>query len=205
MKIVGLTGRSGCGKSTVMARWAASGCAFADADALSREVLLPGSPCIAALKKRFGSDIVEKDGALRRRLLADRAFATPEGTKALSEITFPEICRRIRLQIEKAAGEGHDLFVVDGAVIVGTTFQQECDALVVVTAPYDESVRRICARDGIAPAMARRRLDAQTPEAVLCAAATRVIANDSTLAVLQHRADQALSALRGEEYESQKF
>ena len=141
-------------------------------------------------------------GALenRRRLLADRAFATPEGTAALTAITQPEIYHRLDLAMAEARQAGEKLFFVDGAVIVGTPFQKRCSHLVLVAAPYETSVQRICARDGIAPEMARRRLDAQLPENVLRAAADFVIENDGTLQQMQQRCNALLTALRKEAY-----
>lgn len=202
MKIIGITGRSGCGKSSVTGYFAAQGCPCIDADRVAREVLYPGSPCLARLQERFGSDILGEDGALRRRLLADRAFATPEGTAALTNITQPEILRRIEAGIESARAAGAELIFVDGAVIVGTAFEARCDLLILVTAPYERSVERICARDGIAPAMARRRLDAQTPEETLRAAADIEIANDGTLQELLEQCSGLLLRLRQEAHET---
>ena len=98
MITLGITGRSGCGKSTVTAVFAGHGVPLADADQISREILLPGSPLLPALAERFGADILKADGTLDRRLLADRAFATPEGKAALDGLTHPEIVRRIRAQ-----------------------------------------------------------------------------------------------------------
>lgn len=97
------------------------------------------------------------------------AFATPEGKADLDALTHPEIIRRIRQAKQEAQAAGCKLFVLDGAVIVGTAAQAECDRLAVVTAPFETSVARIAARDGISPEMAARRLNAQTPEAELTA------------------------------------
>ena len=151
MKVVGITGRSGCGKSSATNFLREKGYPCIDADLVAREVLLPGSPCIAQLQQVFGADIADENGTVRRRLLADRAFATPEGTAALTDITQPEILRRIDAALDEARRGGADLAFVDGAVIVGTPFEARCDALILVTAPYETSVARICARDGIAP------------------------------------------------------
>lgn len=195
MMTLGITGRSGCGKSTVTAVFSRHGVPLADADQISREILLPGSPLLPALADRFGADILNADGTLNRRLLADRAFVTPEGKKALDAITHPEIIARIRAAKQKAEADGAKLFVLDGAVIVGTAAEAECDRLLVVTAPFETSVARIAARDGIAPEMAERRLNAQTAESVLTAHADAVLRNDADLATLTARTEKLYAEL----------
>lgn len=196
MTLAGITGRSGCGKSTVTAWFRQQGVPTLDADKVAREVLLPGSACLAALAERFGADILLPDGSPDRHLLADRAFATPEGTKALTDITHPEIVRRILAWAARQQAEGQTLCLVDGAVIVGGMLQPHCRPLVVVTAPRQASIRRICARDGITPEQAARRLDAQLPEETLLAAADYHLRNDGSPADLYAQAAQVLAALR---------
>ena len=137
------------------------------------------------LAQRFGADILKADGTLDRRLLADRAFATPEGKAALDSLTHPEIVRRIRAAKQAAQDAGAPLFVLDGAVIVGT-------------APVETSVARSVARDGISAEMAARRLNAQTPESTLTAQADYVLRNDSSLAHLQAAAEQLCTKLLAE-------
>ena len=188
MMTLGITGRSGCGKSTVTAVFAARGIPLADADQLSREILLPGSLLLPQLAERFGADIIKEDGTLDRRLLADRAFATPEGKAALDALTHPEIVRRIRAAKQAAQQAGAKLFVLDGAVIIGTAAEAECDKLCVVTAPFEVSVER----------MAARRLNAQTPEAVLTAKADYILPNTSTREALAKAANGLCDALIGE-------
>ena len=197
MITLGITGRSGCGKSTVTAVFAAHGVPLVDADQISREILLPGSPLLPVLARRFGADILRADGSLDR-LLADRAFAAPEGKAALDSLVLPEIIRRV-CRLKQAAREaGAPLFVIDGAVIVGTDAEKECDHLCVVTAPFATSVARIAARDGIAPEMAARRLNAQTPEEVLLARADLVLRNDADLASLEAAAAALCEQLQAE-------
>ena len=195
MITLGITGRSGCGKSTVTSIFSSKGVPLVDADQCSREMLLPGSPLLPQLAARFGADIIREDGTLDRHLLADRAFAAPEGKAALDALTHPEILRRIRAAKEAARRAGAPLFVLDGAVIVGSAAEGECDQLAVVTAPFETSVARIAARDGISPEMAARRLNAQTPEAELLAHADYILRNDGSLAALETAAAALCDAL----------
>ena len=200
MQIIGITGRSGCGKSTLTDSIRAAGFRCVDADQVAREVLLPGSPCIVQLQQEFGADIVDEAGQVRRRLLADRAFATPQGTARLTAITQPEIYHRLDLAMAEARQAGEKLFFVDGAVIVGAPFERCCHAIVLVTAPEEDCLRRICARDGIAPEMARRRLDAQLPLERLRAAATAELVNDGTPEQLRRKLQSILHGLEKEEH-----
>ncbi len=180
MKTIGITGRSGCGKSTVSAYLTKLGYPLADTDQIAREIMEPDSPCLRQLADAFGNDILNEDGSLQRHLLANRAFATPEGTKLLTSITHPEILRRTLALRDSAEKNGASLFFMDGAVLVGSIFEAYCDTLILVTAPFSVSVERICRRDGISPEMAQRRLNAQTPEGELRKKASYILENDHT-------------------------
>ena len=195
MKIIGITGRSGSGKSAVSALYRRLGYTVADADLVARQVLEPGSPCLAKLAEVFGDDLLTPQGTVNRQLLADRAFRDEESTQKLVSITHPEIVARLLAAAGEAKRRGEAIFFVDGAVIVGTPFDSRCDALLLVAAPQEQSVARICARDGISPEMARRRLGAQTPEQTLRRAARYVLENDSTPQRLEERALALLSQL----------
>ena len=197
MMTVGITGRSGCGKSTVTECFRSRGIPAADADQLSREILQPGSPVLAQLARQFGPDILE-DGVLNRQRLADRAFATAGGKQALDAITHPAIAAGIRAARDAARQAGSPLFVIDGAVLVGSVIDGQWDRLVVVTAPYETSVGRIVQRDGIRPEMARRRLDAQIPEEQLTARADIVLTNDGTRDQLRRQAEALVDRLLAE-------
>ena len=195
MKTIGITGRSGSGKSSISGYIAKKGYPVCDADWVARQVLLPGSPCLPLLQQAFGADIISAQGELNRHLLADRAFKTPEGTRKLTEITHPAIYEWIRRERQNALQAGGKLFFIDGAVIVGTEIQQYCDAIVLVYTPYETAVARICKRDGIEPAMARRRLDAQMPLEKLQAAADYQICNDGTVMQAEEKTEQILKLL----------
>ncbi len=195
MMTVAITGRSGTGKSTVTARFREAGIPVVDADQISRDILKKGSTCLPKLQAVFGWDVC-KDGLLDRRLLADRAFATPEGTKALTEITHPEIIARICAAKSAAQTAGATLFAIDGAVIIGTPCEKECDRILVVCAPFAMSVARITKRDGITTEMAERRLNAQISEQVLRTRADYMIENDGEEIALLQKIEETIENLR---------
>ena len=141
--LIAITGRSGSGKSQVRRLYESQGWPVCDADLVARQVLEPGSDCLPLLQQRFGADILDEQGNLRRRLLADRAFATPEGTADLTSITHPEILRRILEQHRQAEKAGSPLFFVDGAVIVGYSLQPYCRRIVLVRTGDAVACRRI--------------------------------------------------------------
>lgn len=199
MKVIAVTGRSGCGKSTVSAFYEKLGYPVLDADRTARETVSPESPCLNELCRAFGTDILQKDGTLDRALLACRAFATKESTRRLTDITHPEIIRRLLDGIKAADKTGKPFIFVDGAVIVGEAFEKYCDKIIVVTAPERLSASRIMLRDGISKTAAQARLAAQLPESVLCEAADYIISNSGSNESLCANAQTVLDALLREE------
>ena len=120
------------------------------------------------------------------------------GATFSSEGILEAIQEALEAAKQAAQAAGASLFVLDGAVIVGTAAQAECDRLCVVTAPFETSVARIVARDGISPEMAARRLNAQTPEQTLTAQADYTLHNDAGLEALQAAAARLCERLQAE-------
>lgn len=195
MKIIGITGRSGSGKSAVSALYRQLGYTVADADRVARQVLEPGSPCLAKLAAAFGPDVFTAQGTVDRQKLAARAFRDETSTQTLIDITHPEIVARLLAAADEAKSRGEALFFVDGAVIVGAPFEKYCDAIWLVSAPYEQSVARIRKRDGLTLRQARARLAAQLPVRALRKVAAREIRNDKDL---EHLRSQAVAALEQE-------
>ena len=195
MKTVAITGRSGCGKSTVAQYCRSRGFPVLDGDAVAREVTQPGSPCLPALAKAFGADILDEDGALRRGVLAQRAFATKGDARRLTDITPPEIVRRLLAGVAQARAAGAKLVFVDGAVIVGAPFEPFCDAIIVVRAPQQVLEQRIMRRDGISRQAAQARLASQLAQEKLDAAATFLLDNTGSEQALRAQARAVLENL----------
>ena len=195
MKTVAITGRSGCGKSTVAQYCRSRGFPVLDGDAVAREVTQLGSPCLPALAKAFGADILDEDGALRRGVLAQRAFATKGDARRLTDITHPEIVRRLLAGLAQARAAGAKLVFVDGAVIVGAPFEPFCDAIIVVRAPQQVLEQRIMRRDGISRQAAQARLASQLAQEKLDAAATFLLDNTGSEQALRAQARAVLENL----------
>lgn len=193
--IVGITGRSGSGKSSVSSYYTSLGYPVCDGDALSREIATPGSACVQELEQAFGSEIIGADGSLLRRKLADIAFSTPTTTKLLNRIVHPFIMEELQNRVNRAEESGNELFFLDGAAIVGTPFQPYCNKLIVVVTEYKLSISRIILRDNISKTAAKKRLDAQISEEKLRDAADYIIENNVGIATLEKRASDVLQQL----------
>ena len=159
--VIGLTGQTGAGKTTVAAMLREKGCQIVDTDILARKAV-ENPEVIGMLCKRFGDDIVNS-GVLDRRELARRAFATPEGSQALNLITHPEITRLAVEDIHSAEKNGARAAIIDAALLFDSPLAAICDKNISVIA--DEKIRldRIMKRDSISESDARLRINAQPP------------------------------------------
>jgi len=164
MFVIGLTGPTGSGKSTVSRKLSEHGFYVADGDVYARLVTAANSPVLKELAKAFGGDIILPSGELNRRLLASRAFSSPVGTELLNSITHPPITERIFSDIKKAEGNGFNTAVIDAAALIESGIAEKCDLLAVVTAPPEIRLERILSRDGISRSEALRRMEAQKNE-----------------------------------------
>lgn len=158
--IIGLTGPTGAGKSTVAAVLAAEGCHVIDADRVAREITSTPA-CLAELKREYGEDIVSAGGTLNRRLLARRAFSSPRKAERLNEITHPAIIREVLARAGAALRGGARAVVLDAALLFESGTDRCCTVSVAVTAPPEVRLVRIMKRDGIPESLARARISAQ--------------------------------------------
>ncbi len=175
--IIGLTGKTGAGKSTV-AKWLEErGCLIIDGDLIARKITEKGSDVLIALANAFGSDIIDSEGCLNRKLLASRAFADRESTDILNSITHPAIYRRFIDELERAKAEGYPAAAIDAAALLESECKELCDLVIVVTAPKDIRLERILTRDGISLEQALTRINVQQPDEYYFARADIIIRN----------------------------
>lgn len=159
-KLVGLTGKTGAGKSTVSALLKEKGAYIIDGDIVARKVLVENGALLNKLKEEFGCGIIDPDGALNRRALAKEAFSTPEKTDKLNVIMHPAINDFIFKEAEKAFSD-YDVVIVDAAAIIESGFTEKSDYLIVVHAPLEIRKERIIKRDGLTEADADVRINGQ--------------------------------------------
>ncbi|MBQ3523542.1 MAG: dephospho-CoA kinase [Clostridia bacterium] len=164
MKIIGLTGLTGAGKSTVAQKLMAYGCYHIDADKVAREVINNNENVKNKLKERFGSDVINTDGTTNRPLLASRAFADEESTNALNEITHPAVIEEIKSIIKDMAEVGYRGIIIDAIALFESGLDSLCDFNVTVVAPKEIRLERIMKRDNITEEKALERINAQKDE-----------------------------------------
>jgi dephospho-CoA kinase len=196
MRVWGLTGNIGSGKSTVARLLAARGVPVVDADQVAREVVQPGAPALREIAARWPS-MVAPDGTLDRRALAARVFADARERAELNRIVHPRIAEEVSSRLGALAGEGYPVAVYEAALIIENRMHDGLDGLVVVTAPEAAQLARLRERDGMSEEEARARLAAQLPAADKLRHATFVIDNQGSEAELEAQVDRLLAAMGG--------
>ena len=188
--VVGLTGPTGAGKSTVARVLAENGCLIIDADQLARKAVEPNTACLASLVTAFSLDILYEDGTLNRQALAKRAFATPESTALLNSIVHPCVIQMTRELLETAPQNGYAVAVIDAPLLFQAGLGAICHCTAAVLAPTEQRLRRICVRDGITEDQARLRMAAQPDDEYYTSRATVVLQNDGDQAQFETTAQQ---------------
>jgi len=183
VKVVGLTGGMGAGKSTVARFLAAHGAHVVDADQVAREVVEPGTPPLDAIAAEFGDEVLTGEGTLDRAAMAGIVFSDQERLQALEAITHPAIRERItELLLEHLAAEESEptqrVVVLDHPLLIESGLADDLPVVVVVTAPIELRVQRLAQGRGIDPDDARARMQAQADDDARLAVATHVVRND---------------------------
>jgi dephospho-CoA kinase len=189
MKLVGVTGRIGTGKSTfceiLLRRY---NCPLIDADALGHDALAQGGPVRGAIIGRFGRRILKGDETIDRTHLGAIVFSDPGALRDLEEIVHPwivgQILRRVAsLQEKDEAG----IVLLDAAVLLDWRDRLSCDRTVLVRCPDEVSIRRLVLR-GMAEEEAQRRLKRQRPEHEMARQVDFVVDNSGSREDLEREA-----------------
>ncbi|MBQ2669169.1 MAG: dephospho-CoA kinase [Clostridia bacterium] len=194
MRVFGITGGSGSGKSTVSAMLAEMGVYIIDTDKIARQVVEKGSECLSELCSAFGAEILKPDGSLDRKRLAAIAFADKEKTALLSRITHKYIKAETERLIANSAAE---LIGIDGAVLIGSGIDLLCETTVSVTADLSTCVKRITERDNLTEEEARTRLSAQPTVDYYIEKTEYHIFNNGDIDELKQQVRELINKLKG--------
>jgi dephospho-CoA kinase len=171
---IGLTGGIASGKSTVADLFAGKGVPVIDLDVISRAVVTPGSPGLAAVVEAFGDGVLDAHGTLDRASLRRLVFADPASRRRLESILHPRILAETLRECE-AAGGPYQIVVVP--LLVESGLAGWVDRVLVVDCPMEVQVTRLKARDGATDEQARAILAAQATREARLAVADDVIEN----------------------------
>jgi dephospho-CoA kinase len=162
VKVLGLTGGIGSGKSVVSSMFAQLGADVIDADQLARKVVEPGQPALEEIATAFGRDMLLPDGRLDRGKLGRIIFADPGARGRLNAITHPRIRKRMAAEIA-ARTSRPGVLIVDIPLLYESDRTDTVDTVIVVWVDAETQLRRLIERDGLSEEEARQRIAAQMP------------------------------------------
>jgi dephospho-CoA kinase len=162
MRIIGLTGGIGSGKSTVSAMLGDLGATIVDADEGAHAVVEPGQPALEEIRAEFGADVIDPGGRLDRKAVARLVFDDEAARGRLNAITHPRVREWMGARIGEAAERGDELVVMDTPLLYEAGLDGGVAETIVVWVPVEVQVRRAVGR-GMEEADVRARIAAQMP------------------------------------------
>lgn len=194
MKVCGLTGGVGMGKSAAAEFLRARRVPVVDTDELARQLVQPGQPALAEIQAGFGKDVLAPDGRLRREKLAQIVFADAGARQKLEAILHPRIRERWQAQIESWRRENHPMAVVVIPLLFETRSESVFDKIICVACSAATQRERLLAR-GWTPDQIRQRLSAQWPIDQKIARSDFVVWTDGTMDTHTQQLEQILAVL----------
>ena len=191
--VIGLTGQTGAGKSTVSKVFVQDGFRLIDADAISRHVVARGSHCLADLQECFTDAILTPDGELDRKVMASIAFSDHRKLEMLNTIMYPYIVGEILRMIHRFSQQNHKLILLDAPTLFESRADDFCDLIISVVAKPELRMQRIMERDHISEKAAQQRMEMQLTEEFFRLHSDTVLENNSSFSELWDAA-QELSA-----------
>ncbi|MGI9553625.1 MAG: dephospho-CoA kinase [Thermodesulfobacteriota bacterium] len=162
MKIIGLTGNIGSGKSTVARMFRELGAKIIDADKIAREVVEPGKPAWKELISKFGNEILDKNNELNRKYVADIVFNDVKKREMLNGIIHPRILEEINARIDAYKAENADIVIIEAALLIEKSgLINFIDKLIVISIDIDSQIQRIKQRDNLNTEDILIRIEAQ--------------------------------------------
>ena len=194
MLVIGITGPTGCGKTTLLQAVQQRGGYIVDCDALYYELLASeeGADLRRELQTAFPAAF-DADGRLRRKALGRLVFGDPSRMAQLNEIVFFHVGNAVRARLVHEQSAGRQLFAIDAINLFESGLAALCDTTVGVLAGRETRIARIMARDGLTREYAALRVDAQKPDSFYKDHCTTILQNAGTRESFARAADQYLT------------
>ncbi|MBR5263639.1 MAG: dephospho-CoA kinase [Clostridia bacterium] len=192
MRLIGLTGRSGCGKTTVGELAREKGFLVLDCDAIYKEITSSPGACLDAIRDTFGAETV-CDGKLYRPALREKVFSDPLEMEKLNALTARYMGEEIRSRLANAT---EAQVLLDAPTLFQSGMDKKCDLIIGVLASDEDCIRRITARDGISAADAARRLAQQPSEEFYKKNCHVCLENRTDPVTFRRQAEQLLASLQ---------
>ncbi len=195
IKIIGLTGQSGSGKSTVSEYFKKRNITVINADKLVREIYNANSPCVKTIAATFGDDVLDKNGEIIRPILAQKAFSSREATIKLNTVVHPFVTYEFLKQVNRALKYGEKYVLYDAPQLFESNADLICDVIISVIADKEVRLKRICARDNIDYNSAELRINAQFDEEFFRQNSDFIIDNNSDIEFLEKQAQRCFNII----------
>ena len=201
--IVGLTGQTGAGKTTVCSYLRQCGIAVIDADIVAREQMNNNAELLSVLSREFSPDIVTKSGSLDRKKLAQLAFVDEKSVNKLNKLCHPIIIKAINEKIAELKKD-NNIIVLDAPALFESGADKICDFIVAVIAPENVRLDRLVKRDNLTPSEAIKRIRIQKNDLFYTSKASYVIINDGDVDKLLESARKLYERLKEELFLNEK-
>jgi dephospho-CoA kinase len=187
MRVIGVTGGIGSGKTTVTRLLEGLGAVVIDADKIGHELLEPGSQTYQAVAAAFGRQVLVPDGRIDRRKLAEVVFDSPSDLAYLNRIMHPFIGDEVRSRMQRYQRQGVEVVVIEAPLLIEARWTSLVDELWVTVAPRDVVLKRLEHGMGLSREEAEARIRSQLPQMEKVKHATAVIDTDCSLDELEAR------------------
>ena len=190
MKVLGLTGNIGSGKTSVGEILRELGCPVIDADREAHRTYRAGSDTWQEIVDAFGRDIVTSDGEIDRQALGSKVFEEPEELARLNAIVHPAARARVERRLTEFSQDGYEWATVEATLLIESGWRDMVTQLWVVAAPVDLVVARLEVSRKLSEEDIRSRIAAQMPAREKMALADEILYNDGNLDDLRRRVEQ---------------
>ncbi len=191
MRVIGLTGGVGSGKSTVSQYLQELGAVLIDADKVGHQTYLPGAPAWKDLVAEWGEGLLQPNQEIDRKKLGSIVFSDPKALARLNSIVHPRMRDIIQQQLDDLKKNGVRVAVLEAAILIEAKWANIADEVWVVDAPEAAVVQRLQKRNGFTEEQARARIKSQLPRDERLSYANVVIDTDCSLDEVRRRVRQA--------------